>query len=162
MNPILRFIWVWGGGAAAVLVGLMAYFRGGTPEKWGAAIFLASWFVPSEIDSLFGHFGHHHGFRAVLFAGDALATIAYLIVGLRWWRLWAFACAGSQLAAVLTHILTWYTVGGRTWSYITLADIFGGDLPMIILGIGVVLAPRLRFDNRTDGRRLPAIEPRGD
>lgn len=139
MNSVLRLVWVWGGGAAAVFTGIAAFIRGGAPERWGAVILLTAWFIPGLLDS-------GHGFRYALFAGDAAAMLAYLIVALRWRRLWAFASTASQFLAVMTHVIVWYTLGVRTWAYITLAAIFGGDLPMIFLAIGVLTASRPRRD----------------
>ncbi len=133
MTPILHVVWVWGGLAAAIVTGLAAFLRGGTPEKWGAAVFLTSWFVSPLIDT-------SHGFRYGLFASDVLTMIGYLVVAMRWRRVWAFGATVSQLLAVVTHLIVWYVAGVRSYAYITLADIFGADLPMVFLIFGVLTA----------------------
>ena len=131
MNPILRMVWVWGGLAAATFISLAAFIRGGAPERWGAVVLMTSWFVSPLVDN-------HHGFRYGLLAADFLTMLGYLAVALSYRRLWAFAATASQLLAVLTHVIAHYSVGVGTWSYITLADIFGADVPMAVLALGIL------------------------
>lgn len=137
MNPVLRFVWVWGGLAAALFTGVAAFVRGGAPEKWGATVLLASWFISPLVDN-------HHGFRYGLLAADFVTMLGYLAIALTYRRVWAFAATASQLLAVLTHIVAYFTAGIGTWSYITLADIFGADLPMVLLAFGIFTAKRPR------------------
>lgn len=123
---IAHLVWAYGGTLAAVIVGGWALWRGGPPERRGAAIMLLSWFITPLVDN-------HHGFRYGMMLVDALTDAGYVVLSLRWRRVWTLLIAAFQLNGVLTHFAA-VLVAMSTWAYITAADVWGGIGIVAIMG----------------------------
>ncbi len=140
---IVRWIWIYGTAILCVILSIIAFIRGGTPERWGAAVLLLNWFGTPLVDN-------HHGFRTGIFLLD-LATL-FVFAALSVWsrRLWLLLATALQLATVATHVAALVAPGILGRPYIIVLNIWGGWGVLLALLIGILTVPKRRNARESD------------
>jgi hypothetical protein len=111
---------------------LYAAVRGGSPERWGAGLYLVNWVLSnlaaylSRRDFLTTETG--------LMAVDAAYLIVMVALALKAQRFWPLWAAALQLDTVLTHILM-FSKATPPFSYGFALWLWGLPIPVLI-GIG--------------------------
>lgn len=145
---IAHLIWAYGGDLAAAISIAFAFWRGGLPEKWGAAILAIGWILSEVVDRL--HLDPLRGVHYFLFANDSVALVAFLAVSLWSRRLWTVFMTAFQLNDVATHFVAMAS-HMNTYTYITAIGFWGGWALVFVLAWGT-------WDH-VRRQRLAAIEP---
>ena len=91
---------------ALFLAALLAFLRGGGPEKI-VAVILCAWFIGNGVVRLIFGASDYQSFEALVFASELVALGVFLAVALRANRYWTLWLASTQLIAVVGHILGW-------------------------------------------------------
>lgn len=127
---VLWYLWAGGGHVAAALCSVWAFWKGGTPEKVGAAIIGIAW----VISPLAVQFENGYGFA--LASVDLSAAVALSILALYSRLKWTFFAAALMINSFvghIAHLFTDYTI----YSYQTAVTFWGGWGCIICLAMGV-------------------------
>lgn len=142
MNPVLHMIWAQGGNVGLVLVTIAAIFRGGAPEKWGAAILVSSWLACVFVDD-----GQPFQWSVVYI--DIATLVAYAVLAIAARRLWTYVMTASQAVCVAVHFMAVLGPMIRTWAYVTAEGFWGGYALIITLAVGIATAKRSPSRSKT-------------
>ncbi len=128
---LARMLWMYGGHLAAFLCCTWAFWKGGSPERIGAAIIASGWILTILLTS---HAGHGPGQYVVTIDVCTLIGLAVLAIWSR--RIWAFFAAACMFNSVMSHF-TEALVHFGIYSYVTTIGIWGGWALLICLASGV-------------------------
>lgn len=132
---IAHLVWTYVGDLAAAACGVFAFWRGGPPEKGGAAILLAGWVLSAL--AVYLHVDYvAHGVRYVLMGLDVLGLVGFVALSLWSRRLWTVFMAAFQLNDVMTHVAA-YWPGMDNYTYVTAIGFWGGWGLVFTLAFGV-------------------------
>ncbi len=140
MNDTIRYIWFWSGWLSLLLACLIAIWRGGLPERWGAAILFSAWVGSLIADHITG-LTH---FKAIVFAIDGATLLALGILSGWTRRVWTLFALGFQFIDVMAHAVTLVAPHLGSWAYYTAIQVFGGYGPVLALLGGSLVATRRR------------------
>lgn len=118
------------GTGLAVLVCLVALWKGGAPERWGAVILLAGWFITPLVDN-------RHGIRYGILGVDGLCLIGFLIISLKSRQLWTLLASGFMVDDVLVHLAMEIRPQIGDYTYASGLIFWGGYGLVAALGFGV-------------------------
>ncbi len=140
---ITRWIWAYGTAILCVILSIIAFIRGGAPERWGAAVLLISWFVTPLVDN-------HHGFRTGIFIVDVITLFAFGALSFWSRRLWLVLATAMQLATVATHIAALVAPGILGRPYIIVLGIWGAWGLLLAMLIGILTIPKRPINPEPD------------
>ncbi len=126
-----------------------AIWRGGAPERWGAAIIAAASIGTRIAISLSPHEKQFRGVEWGMFAVDAAALVAFAWLALRARRLWPLWVAALQLVALCCHLARMVDSTVLPWAY---AIILGaeGYVMLVLVMAGTHLHQRRKRAHGTD------------
>ncbi|MDV6332349.1 hypothetical protein [Asticcacaulis sp. 201] len=127
----------------AVIVCGYAFWRGGSVERYGAAIIAVSWILSTFLQSNAGH-----GPGSVVVCIDVLTMLILLYYSERTRALWVACCAAFTVLAVLTHVAFYTARQMSLVAYITAAGLFGGYCLLLPLFIRMIVLEWQRFISR--------------
>lgn len=110
---------------AAIICGY-TFWKGGVPEKWGAAILALGW-------GLTPFFNVRHGIPFVIIGIDTACLIGFVSISLVSRKLWSLLAAALQLDDVVAHYSTALMPRLDTYGYVTAVYIFGGYALLAVL-----------------------------
>jgi hypothetical protein len=129
---MMAHFWVWFGTTLAVLCCTWAFWRGGSVERYGAAIVLSGWLL-----SLWLQKRGDDGPGVAVIIIDITMLIAFAILSGSSRRLWTMLITACQIDAVVAHFaMIHLDVDG--WSYFTVVGIWGGYGLLVSLALGVL------------------------
>ncbi len=147
---MLHLIWAKGGTLLAIFVSLYAFWRGELPERIGAAVLLAGWFITPMVQM---HVTH--GIDGHILAVDWVVLVAFVILSLWSRRAWTIFLAAFQLDAVASHYATLLSPDVDTYSYITCIGLWGGFGIVFALWGGLWALEKRRKGEAIAGRSSP-------
>ncbi len=113
-----------------LLVGVIgAIFRGGVPEKWGAAILTAGFVATPLINN-------HQSFQWGYVAVDVAVFVGYVILSILGRRIWIYVSTACLAICVALHAAVLHAPMIMTYAYYTALGIWGGWAPALVLAIG--------------------------
>jgi hypothetical protein len=102
--------------ALIAAAGLIAYLRGGPPEKYAAAI-IVGWIAADAVYHLLFGFSQFDTVDPVHVVLDGAELVAILWLALRANRLWPLWAAAAQLICVSGHLAAFIEPGGMRRAY---------------------------------------------
>ncbi|WP_269715624.1 hypothetical protein [Caulobacter sp. NIBR2454] len=125
--------------ASVVIVALIAWRKGGWPEKYGGLAMLLAWFITPFTQGV----RPVEGIQVGIFVID-LILLAFLIgIALKSDRFWPLWAAAFHVLGTLMHVAVVVDPSVRTRAYITAGVIFG-HLTVIALLAGTLLEANRR------------------
>ena len=119
----IEFLWQWTGTVLLVASCLWALWRGGAPERWGAAILFIAFGLTMLVQTQ-----HLYRVGAVLdyILVDVAGLIAFVILSLWSRRIWTIFISAFQLNAVVSHFVGRLSSHVDMYTLITALGLWGG------------------------------------
>lgn len=127
-----------------VLLGVLAWYRGGGPERSATAIMFAMLVTDRVYHAMTGNSGSLLSTDAWHFSLDVAILVAFVVVGLRANRFYPLLLAGFQLVAVCAHIVRGFAEAISPIAYYVMY-VAPSYFQIIVIGIGI-WAHRRRFE----------------
>jgi len=119
---------------------VVAFIKGGAPEKWGAVTFVLAWALTPLVDA-------QNGARYGILIVDSLALVSFVWISIRWRQLWSLLAAAFQLDDVLCHAAMALVPEVGDYGYVTGLMIWGGYGLMAAMAFAI-------WEVRRDRRRV--------
>lgn len=127
---IIWLVWSWGGTILAILCAAWALWRGGRAEREYVVISAIGWVITPLLAG-------HNGPGPWVLLVDTLTLLAYLILGMRYRKIWLTFAAACQINDVVTHIVNGI-IGFDGYSYVTMVEIWAGWAQIFCLFFGMI------------------------
>ena len=103
----------------ALVLCIVAFIKGGAPEKWGAVTFVLAWALTPLVDM-------QHGIRFGVLIVDSLALVSFILISVKWRQIWSLLAATFQLLDVVCHLAMAISPHIGAYGYLTGLIIWGG------------------------------------
>ena len=127
----LWVVWTSGSNVAAAICCLWAFWRGGTVEKYGAAIIGVGWILTVIFKQ------PNMGPGAIIAGIDVVAFVLLVVLAIWSRRIWVFFAAACQLNAVFSHFANIFADYGL-YSFSSANGFWGGWALLICLSAGIL------------------------
>ncbi len=128
---LIVYLWIYGGIALATLVCAAACRWGGPAERLCATTLWLAWIASYFVQSWAGK-----GPGDLVILIDTICLVVFVLLSLKFKRLWTLVVAASQLDDVMSHLASKLT--HYVYSYVVVSGVFGGYFILLVLAIATI------------------------